>query len=422
MAVSKRLRYEILRRDQHTCHYCGASAPDVKLTVDHVAPVALGGTDTADNLVTSCEPCNSGKSSASPDAHHVAGVADDALRWADAMKQAADNLRQQETPRLEYRDAFLAEWNRWHLGKDSTKKVPLPDDWKQSVERFRVAGVPTWLWADIVDAAMANQKVKPENTFRYICGIAWNKVTALQAEARRIVGAQASPVTTDHVVEAAMEVWLNERSGKAGDDMASQFRASLAELHDREDAHRVLQAAQYAAWFGETDATAALRAADQEDALQQWTFAWLTATGDYPDEARTRSMQAQINTLLEADVYVGRVSRAAAYAGSRRVKYLHFGLSDAEQQLIGMHGYFIRTLEIWAEAFQATSGRRPELSEQNAFLKAMERVGQDGDFLVADVHHAAAAAGAYQDPDITTCLTRHLSAFESAARPTGGDN
>lgn len=63
MAVSKRLRYEILRRDSHTCRYCGASAPDVPLRVDHVTPVALGGTDTPANLVTSCEPCNSGKTS-----------------------------------------------------------------------------------------------------------------------------------------------------------------------------------------------------------------------------------------------------------------------------------------------------------------------------------------------------------------------
>ena len=41
MAVSKRLRYEILRRDNHTCRYCGESAPDVKLTIDHVVPVSL---------------------------------------------------------------------------------------------------------------------------------------------------------------------------------------------------------------------------------------------------------------------------------------------------------------------------------------------------------------------------------------------
>ena len=32
MAVSKRLRFEILRRDNHACRYCGQMAPDVKLT------------------------------------------------------------------------------------------------------------------------------------------------------------------------------------------------------------------------------------------------------------------------------------------------------------------------------------------------------------------------------------------------------
>ncbi|MFD9276847.1 HNH endonuclease [Streptomyces mirabilis] len=63
MAVSKRLRYEILRRDRYTCRYCGASAPDAPMRVDHVTPVALGGTDHPSNLVAACEPCNSGKSS-----------------------------------------------------------------------------------------------------------------------------------------------------------------------------------------------------------------------------------------------------------------------------------------------------------------------------------------------------------------------
>ncbi|MGC7224589.1 HNH endonuclease, partial [Mycobacteroides abscessus subsp. massiliense] len=43
MAVTKRLRYEVLRRDNYSCRYCGRSAPEVKLTVDHVVPVALGG-------------------------------------------------------------------------------------------------------------------------------------------------------------------------------------------------------------------------------------------------------------------------------------------------------------------------------------------------------------------------------------------
>lgn len=28
MAVSKRTRYEVLRRDNHACRYCGARAPE----------------------------------------------------------------------------------------------------------------------------------------------------------------------------------------------------------------------------------------------------------------------------------------------------------------------------------------------------------------------------------------------------------
>lgn len=54
MAISKRLRFEVLRRDNHMCRYCGRGAPDVALTVDHVVPVALGGHSDPTNLVTAC--------------------------------------------------------------------------------------------------------------------------------------------------------------------------------------------------------------------------------------------------------------------------------------------------------------------------------------------------------------------------------
>jgi hypothetical protein len=55
------LRFKVLSRDNYTCRYCGAKAPDVKLHVDHVIPKALGGRDRLDNLVTACEACNLGK-------------------------------------------------------------------------------------------------------------------------------------------------------------------------------------------------------------------------------------------------------------------------------------------------------------------------------------------------------------------------
>lgn len=90
MAVSKRLRYEILRRDNHACRYCGATAPQVKLNVDHVIPTSLGGSDKADNLVTACSPCNSGKTSSLPNAEHVADVAQETFRRAKELEQEAE--------------------------------------------------------------------------------------------------------------------------------------------------------------------------------------------------------------------------------------------------------------------------------------------------------------------------------------------
>ncbi|OZC59242.1 hypothetical protein CH276_22605 [Rhodococcus sp. 06-470-2] len=77
MAVSKRLRYEILQRDGYTCRYCGAKADnETRLVVDHVLPKALGGKDEPDNLITACEPCNVGKSSTTPGLDLVADVAE----------------------------------------------------------------------------------------------------------------------------------------------------------------------------------------------------------------------------------------------------------------------------------------------------------------------------------------------------------
>ena len=60
--ISNKLRFEIFKRDSFKCQYCGASAPDVILNVDHINPVAKGGVNDILNLVTSCFTCNSGKS------------------------------------------------------------------------------------------------------------------------------------------------------------------------------------------------------------------------------------------------------------------------------------------------------------------------------------------------------------------------
>lgn len=63
MALSVRTRFEVFKRDEFTCRYCGKKSPDVILEIDHIVPVVDGGSDDPMNLATSCWACNSGKSS-----------------------------------------------------------------------------------------------------------------------------------------------------------------------------------------------------------------------------------------------------------------------------------------------------------------------------------------------------------------------
>lgn len=56
-------RREVLRRDKHTCQYCGSKK---QLTLDHVIPRSKGGKHTWDNVVIACERCNSYKGDRTP--------------------------------------------------------------------------------------------------------------------------------------------------------------------------------------------------------------------------------------------------------------------------------------------------------------------------------------------------------------------
>lgn len=234
MAVSRRLRYEILRRDNHACRYCGATAPDVKLTVDHVIPSALGGSDEAENLATACASCNSGKSSANPDQPLVADVRQDALRWSAAMEYAVELQRERQREL----DTYLARFSRcwedvftgdywidqersWHysadpdrnykiavirLENDETaeklfdtyeeasswiKKVtgfpPLPRDWKQSAETWFTAGMSIRDIAPLMETVANKTNVYQDHKWRYFCGCVWQVIKQRQEIAQALL-------------------------------------------------------------------------------------------------------------------------------------------------------------------------------------------------------------------------------------------
>lgn len=192
MPVSKRLRYEILRRDNHACRYCGGVAPDAVLTVDHVVPSALGGSDDPSNLVAACRDCNAGKSSASADASLVADVTSDALRWAAAMRHAVDLATADAEEREARCAAFDDYWGNWHTttkrwengGQVETHHpIPMDNDWERTVDRFYGSGLTESIIYECVRIAMGSQ-ARPDATWRYFCGVAWRKLRELQDAAQ----------------------------------------------------------------------------------------------------------------------------------------------------------------------------------------------------------------------------------------------
>lgn len=56
--IPRKLRHEVFKRDGYRCRECGLSKEETSLEIDHIIPVAKGGTNDIDNLQTLCRQCN----------------------------------------------------------------------------------------------------------------------------------------------------------------------------------------------------------------------------------------------------------------------------------------------------------------------------------------------------------------------------
>jgi len=59
--IPEAVRQYVYQRDRHQCQSCGKTTPEISLSIDHIVPLALGGTNDLSNLQTLCLPCNQRK-------------------------------------------------------------------------------------------------------------------------------------------------------------------------------------------------------------------------------------------------------------------------------------------------------------------------------------------------------------------------
>lgn len=207
MSVTKRTRFEVLKRDDFTCRYCRAT--DTKITVDHVVPVSLGGSDDPSNLVAACADCNAGKASASLDDAHVAEITDESLRLGEIVRRAYTALADQVEARAHYAEAFAAD----------TARMSKPTDWRDSIGRWHDMGVPYPLIREAAQIAMSKTKVPPAGKFTYFCAIVWKQVQAVTA------------VSTEEYVRTAVSARYSDSWVDGYMDALSALHSIVCDLH-----------------------------------------------------------------------------------------------------------------------------------------------------------------------------------------------
>lgn len=179
MAVSKRLRFEILRRDGFRCYYCGTRSNETAdgLTVDHVTPTALGGSDLPDNLVAACSDCNAGKSATLLDGATVAAVVEDVNAAQEARRDAAAKAAEKVTAEDEFAQAVRSVW-----GTYAPSYVPFPVDGAEIIGSWLRDNVPLPLVEKAFAITWGRKGIAKTARLRYAAGV----VRSLLAEAGAI--------------------------------------------------------------------------------------------------------------------------------------------------------------------------------------------------------------------------------------------
>lgn len=170
-SISKGVRFEVFKRDGFVCQYCGAHPPKVLLHIDHIVPVAEGGGNDMDNLVTACEPCNLGKS-ATPLTTVPKSLASKAAEVAEREEQIRgyNAILQARSDRID------AE--AWSIAAELERVEELDSYNRRNLQSIRLF-LQRLPFTEVMEAArIANSRFNYSSTthFRYFCGICWKKI------------------------------------------------------------------------------------------------------------------------------------------------------------------------------------------------------------------------------------------------------
>lgn len=169
MALSKKKRFEIFKRDSFACQYCGRKPPDALLECDHVKPRCEGGTDDYSNLITSCFDCNRGKGGRSIDASDCDAVQQMQLEKI-AQLAAFNSLLIESTKANDHQLKWLIE----RVASNLDWPLLTPDEEKSLRTFLRRLNYDEIILASEITGS---KRISGNSArWRYFCGICWSKI------------------------------------------------------------------------------------------------------------------------------------------------------------------------------------------------------------------------------------------------------
>lgn len=168
-AISKRKRFEVLKRDNFTCQYCSSKPPKVPLEVDHIVPVSKGGKNDMSNLITACLDCNRGKSDVPLD-NVPPTLSEKTERKQLAVEQYKQYQRVLKKAQKQINDDIDLVERTYGIYSNG---YMFTDRFRISVKRFI-----NDLGVEEVNDSMeiACTKVRYGDPLNYFCGICWSKI------------------------------------------------------------------------------------------------------------------------------------------------------------------------------------------------------------------------------------------------------
>lgn len=173
-SLSKKIRFDIFKRDEFQCQYCGISPPNVVLEIDHIRPVSNGGDNSEENLITACFDCNRGKA-----ANELSAVPDTLAKKMKVVEEKAEQMKAYERMIRSRKAAITRKVNKIEaVFREVYEDRLLTESFKDSVRLF-LKKLP----APDVEDAMSIAVVRvgdPEGALKYFCGVCWRSIREIE--------------------------------------------------------------------------------------------------------------------------------------------------------------------------------------------------------------------------------------------------